>query len=85
MAFTAAYLIALELSLGFSCRPVAKLIHPELPGKCLSIAKHVRVQAWINAVSDILIFLLPLPAALRLQLPKRQKFALIFVFAVASV
>ncbi len=85
LAFCTAYMVAFLLALGFGCRPLRKLVNPTIPGKCVSFNRHVRVQAYVNAVTDILVFLLPIPLAIRLQLPTRQKVALVLMFGIGSM
>lgn len=58
-----------------TCRPLTKMIQPELPGKCLDIDKVAISQGLINLHFDIVIFVLPLPTIWLLQLPKRKKLA----------
>jgi chromate transport protein ChrA len=85
VAFVAAYILAFELSLGFSCKPVKSLFRPELRRKCINIKNHVLAQACINVISDVLVLLVPIPTILRLKLGGRQKIATVLIFAIASM
>lgn len=82
LCFTVSYLLALELSFAFSCKPVRKLLRPELPGRCLNAQAHGLACMILNIASDLLVFILPIPTSLALRIPKRQKFALLAVFLI---
>lgn len=83
--FVAMYIVSGEISLMFGCRPLKKLFYKEVKGTCVSFVDHVMAQAILNIVSDLALFILPIPTAWKLQLPKRQKIAIIAIFMTASV
>lgn len=64
------------------CWPVAKFWKPELPGHCLNQLAIWYVMASINMATDFTVFAMPLPVVNRLQLPKKQKVMLMFVFCL---
>ncbi|KAK3712108.1 hypothetical protein LTR37_009199 [Vermiconidia calcicola] len=64
----------------FLCSPTAKLWKPELPGHCKSARNYWYSVAGMNIGLDFITLLLPLPAIHGLHLPRKQKFALLFVF-----
>ena len=85
LSFVVSYNIAAELSLIFGCRPVRKTFHQELSGTCIDFQRHAQVVVILNIVSDIALYIVPIPIAWSLQIPKRQKIAVIAIFLTASV
>ncbi|KAI9784239.1 MAG: hypothetical protein M1816_000911 [Peltula sp. TS41687] len=85
LLFVASYTLAFELSLLFGCKPVAKLFNRSLAGKCINTRDHVVAQQIFNIVSDVFLFILPIPIAWRLHLPLKQKLGVICVFTAGSM
>ncbi|KAJ9611703.1 hypothetical protein H2200_004887, partial [Cladophialophora chaetospira] len=66
----------------FLCVPLKKLWDPSVPGSCFDVtAFYVGLQI-PNVVTDVAIFLLPLPAIRTLPLPSSQKWSLVAIFGV---
>ncbi|KAI9834663.1 MAG: hypothetical protein M1826_000065 [Phylliscum demangeonii] len=85
LAFTSSYVIAGELSLFFGCRPVRKLIHTEVAGKCLNLEYHIISQAAFNLAADVLIVAAPVPTVLALKLRTKDKVGVLAIFAVGLI
>ncbi|KAF4551619.1 Hypothetical protein D9617_13g101210 [Elsinoe fawcettii] len=69
----------------FMCTPIPYFWNRGIAGgKCLDTTAVWFANAGINIVTDIIIFLLPMPALKALQLPKKQKIGLMFVFALGG-
>ncbi|KAK3645444.1 hypothetical protein LTR56_009171 [Elasticomyces elasticus] len=70
----------------FACTPVEYFWKPNRPGggKCLDRFAVWFANAGINIVTDIATGVLPLPVFNSLELPKRQKIALMSVFALGG-
>ncbi|KAK8198725.1 hypothetical protein M8818_006592 [Zalaria obscura] len=69
----------------FSCTPVAYFWDKNVAGgHCLDQYVVWFVNAGINIATDFLTMLLPMPVLKNLMLPKRQKIALMLVFALAG-
>jgi hypothetical protein len=70
----------------FSCTPVSffwgKDIHG---GHCINLMAFWFFQASFNIISDIAIIILPIPVLNTLNLPKKQKYGLIFVFIMGGL
>jgi hypothetical protein len=66
----------------FQCRPVAAAIEvPTPPGThCIDLVALYVSTAPINIITDIAIFLLPMPILWRMRLPRKQKIILLLVF-----
>lgn len=65
------------------CVPLAGVWDPKVDAKCVP---HITIMWWFNGVfnsiGDLFILTLPIPALWRLQLPRRQKAYLLFVFGL---
>jgi hypothetical protein len=65
------------------CIPLEGVWDPNVDAKCVP---HITVMWWFNGVfnsiGDLFILTLPIPALWRLQLPRRQKIYLLFVFGL---
>lgn len=65
-----------------NCIPVATLWDNSIEGHCVDMKTAWYVNAGGNIVTDIMVFILPLPVFYQLQLPKRQKLFLLGVFCL---
>lgn len=89
--FTVAGLeIASCLIIVFECQPVHKFwdLKNEVPGKCMDVHDRqifYNANGIINIIQDIIIYVLPIPMLWNLQMPKRQKMALISLFSFGSI
>lgn len=66
------------------CAPIAYFWNHELTGHCLNRHAIWFSNAAMNILTDIIIFILPMPVLKELHLPRRQKWALIAVFALGA-
>lgn len=66
----------------FNCTPIQKFWLPETPGTCIPNLPFWYINAAGNIVTDVIVFVVPLPALSRLKLHKNQKLALIGVFCL---
>ncbi|KAK4098619.1 hypothetical protein N658DRAFT_431713 [Parathielavia hyrcaniae] len=80
--FVALWSISQLLVVIFTCTPIHKFWLPETPGTCIPNLPFWYYNAAGNIVTDVLIFVLPLPALTRLNLRKGQKLALVGVFCL---
>lgn len=67
-----------------ACVPLRKYWNPATQGHCQPEGVWWAI-AGFNALSDLCIFILPLPVVYRLQLPRQQKLSLVMVFIVGSL
>ncbi|RAL06990.1 uncharacterized protein BO97DRAFT_269482 [Aspergillus homomorphus CBS 101889] len=72
------------LSAFLNCVPVTKFWDPNLPGFCLSSEGLWFSNASMHITTDLVILVIPIPALLALELPKKQKIALISIFAIGG-
>lgn len=80
--FVALWSISQLLVVIFTCSPIHKFWHDEVPGKCIPNIPFWYYNAAGNIVTDVIVFVLPLPALSRLNLRKSQKLGLIGVFCL---
>ena len=73
--------IAQELLVGFSCNPVAIII-PELVGRCITPLAVWYLTSIMNIVTDFVVFVIPIPAIIKLRLAKRQKLLVATLFCL---
>ncbi|KAJ5129587.1 uncharacterized protein N7515_005626 [Penicillium bovifimosum] len=67
-----------------NCVPLAKFWDPSIPGFCFDKKALWFSNSAIHILTDILILIYPMPVLKSLQLPKKQKFALMAVFALGG-
>lgn len=67
-----------------NCIPVAKFWDKTLEGYCLDDKGLWFSNASMHITTDLVILIIPIPALAKLDLPKRQKIALITVFALGG-
>ena len=67
-----------------ACVPLRKYWDPAIRGHCQPKGVWWAMSGF-NALSDLCIFVLPLPVIYRLQLPRQQKLSLVVVFTVGSL
>lgn len=70
------------MSAWLNCMPVARFWDDTIDGYCLDKKSLWFSNSAIHIFTDILIMLYPMPVLKNLQLPKRQKIALMGVFAL---
>ncbi|KAK4208627.1 hypothetical protein QBC37DRAFT_296316 [Rhypophila decipiens] len=64
------------------CRPIQGLWDLTIKADCMPNSPQIYVNAGGNIITDILIFVLPLPAIRTLNLRKRQKLVLLGIFSL---
>ncbi|KAM7219405.1 hypothetical protein V8F06_005139 [Rhypophila decipiens] len=64
------------------CRPIAGLWDRTIKADCMPNSPQIYVNAGGNIITDILIFVLPLPAIRTLNLKTRQKLVLLGIFSL---
>ncbi|KAI5776296.1 hypothetical protein EDC01DRAFT_636934 [Geopyxis carbonaria] len=85
-AFVIALTLAVAFSVAFQCTPVAAFYDRTLMGgsHCIDRASLYFSTSAFNILTDIALCLLPIPMLLKVQLPRRQRLILIFVFAIGG-
>ncbi|KAE8154028.1 hypothetical protein BDV25DRAFT_168005 [Aspergillus avenaceus] len=66
----------------FECIPVQGFWDPSIPHRCIPRTAMWSLNAALQISTDLTIVIVPMPLLTQLQLPRRQKMALILVFAL---
>ncbi|KAJ5933975.1 hypothetical protein N7454_006304 [Penicillium verhagenii] len=80
--FVVLWLAAMEIGLGLQCIPVQKAWDASIEGTCLNLVAFSYFTNITNLITDIWVFLLPLPIIFKLHVTRRRKFELAGVFAI---
>ena len=68
----------------FQCTPVRKALDSSIRGSCIDVNALFFANAGLDIVQDAFIYVLPVRMLYQLQVPRRQKIALMLVFAVGG-
>lgn len=71
--------------LAFQCIPLSSIWDKNVTGKCLNLKATGYSGAAFSIVEDFAILLMPIPELLKLQLNRRKKIALSFMFSLGSL
>ncbi|PPJ57690.1 hypothetical protein CBER1_00166 [Cercospora berteroae] len=86
MAFVTSFTIATSLALVFACVPLARVWDPTVTdGHCLNPGKVYLSMAGMNAATDVIMLILPMPLLNSLNLAFRQKMGIMLIFGVGSL
>jgi hypothetical protein len=80
-----AFSISSIFASALQCIPVSMLWNPNQPGHCIDVIAFYYANAAINIVTDVIIYVLPIRVLWGLQLPKRQRLGLAFLFSLGGV
>ena len=69
----------------FLCEPVQKLWNFDVPGICLSVISYWLSFACLNALLDVVIWVLPMPIIRKLKLPPKQMKVLGIIFLLGGL
>jgi hypothetical protein len=81
-AFVIAWGIGITVTLFLACRPLSAYWDVNVVGKCLTMVNFVYFTNVSNLITDIWIFLLPVPMIWHLQLQTKKKLLLSFIFCI---
>ncbi|KAF2168178.1 hypothetical protein M409DRAFT_21622 [Zasmidium cellare ATCC 36951] len=86
MAFIISYSIALGLALVFACTPLDKNWDITITvGSCVNKGQLYLATAGLNAATDVILLVLPIPMIIKLHVPIIQKVGLILMFGIGSL
>ncbi|KAJ0272452.1 hypothetical protein CBS470a_012687 [Colletotrichum nupharicola] len=69
----------------FQCLPVEAIWNRRIEGHCLDYAALGYGGAAVSIFEDLILFIMPIPELMKLQLCRKKKLALVFMFGVASL
>ncbi|GME48475.1 putative alpha beta-hydrolase protein [Neofusicoccum parvum] len=84
LCFLSVALIQAALFSIFLCVPVSFFWTRRQPGRCLDVQKLYMAQGILNVISDLVVITLPIPAFRSLKISRKEKIALIGIFALGS-
>ncbi|KAK6415770.1 hypothetical protein LTR95_017544, partial [Oleoguttula sp. CCFEE 5521] len=82
IAFVVAYCNSALFTSIFQCSPIEKAWRKSMDGHCIDIGIVWFVNSAMTLTADTFLIVLPITNMIRLQLPKGQKAALLFVFSL---
>jgi hypothetical protein len=80
--FIVLWLITIEIPLCLICRPLRSFWNLDLPKNCLNETAMIYYITTSNLVTDLVVFVLPIPVIVRLQTTTRKKVALCILFSI---
>ncbi|KAI1050182.1 hypothetical protein LB506_001622 [Fusarium annulatum] len=84
--FISGYTIGIFFAVMFACHPIAMNWDVTITeGKCINRPGLYIATAITNIISDVILFILPLPMVLQLQMPFKQKVGLMGIFTIGSL
>jgi hypothetical protein len=85
MVFVVSTFVATVLAGLFQCSPISFAWDKTIQGgTCFNVTALFYANAGVNIFQDLLIYLLPMRMLWKIQLPMKQKMALIIVFAIGG-
>jgi hypothetical protein len=81
-AFVIAWGIGITVTLGLVCRPIEAFWDTNVKGDCLHLVEFTYFTNISNLITDIWIFLMPVPVIWHLQLQTKKKLLLCFIFCI---
>src|SRR3569833_81382 len=81
MAFICLWAVAQVSLLATTCLPVATII-PSMAGHCLDSTPIWLFTSAMNIVTDVYVFILPLPELIKLKIARKQKIMLVLIFCI---
>ncbi|PGH07999.1 hypothetical protein GX51_01439 [Blastomyces parvus] len=84
IAFLTLYGLWVVIGAFLTCIPVKRFWDDTVEGNCMNRDAFWLSTAIVHIVTDIILLAMPMPILIRLNLPKRQRIALVLVFALGG-
>jgi hypothetical protein len=81
-AFIIAWGIGITVTLALACRPIEAFWDSSVTGKCVDLLTFTYFTNISNLITDIWIFLMPVPVIWHLQLQTKKKLLLCLIFCM---
>ncbi|RSM19222.1 hypothetical protein CDV31_001898 [Fusarium ambrosium] len=86
IVFIGGYTVGIFFACIFSCKPIAMSWDVTITdGVCINRPSLYIATAVANIISDVILFFLPIPMVIKLQIPPRQKIGLVIIFGIGSL
>ncbi|KAF2993219.1 hypothetical protein E8E13_000910 [Curvularia kusanoi] len=82
MAISIAWTVGYLFVVIFQCTPIPRVFDRSIPGHCISFFGHRWSNAITNLVTDIAIFVLPIPVIIRLNMSMGSRVGLVVLFCM---
>lgn len=82
IAVIAAQAGSFVLVAAFQCQTISKAWTATGPGTCVDINVFYLANAALNILTDLLTYTLPIRVIFKLQMPRKQKIALVFILCL---
>lgn len=82
ITFIALWVLTITIVLALECRPIQKFWDPTVPGECFNLVAVSYFTNITNLVTDVWIFLLPIPVIWGLHMSNNKKLGLCGVFTI---
>ncbi|CAI7569306.1 unnamed protein product [Penicillium discolor] len=80
--FILCWLAAMEIGLGLECIPIQSIWNSDVKGTCINLVAFSYFTNITNLITDIWVFLLPVPIIFGLHINRRRKLEVAGVFAI---
>jgi hypothetical protein len=80
--FVVLWLITIEIPIFLICRPLQSFWNPRLSKNCLDVTAMIYYITTSNLVTNLVVFVLPVPVIIRLHITTRNKVALCILFSI---
>lgn len=84
LGFVIAWTISFFFSHLFTCYPITVFLEPYYGNKCVDTIPMFMSLLFTDVVADVAILILPIPMVLGVQLPMKQKLAVIGMFSLGA-
>ena len=82
ITFIILWVLTITIVLALQCRPIERFWNLNVPGTCFNLVAFSYFTNITNLVTDVWIFLLPVPLIMRLHISGGRKLGLCIVFMV---
>lgn len=82
VTFVVAWGIGITVTLALACRPIEAFWDASVKGNCLNLVNFTYFTNITNMITDVWIFLMPVPVIWHLQLQTKKKLLLCFIFSI---
>jgi hypothetical protein len=80
-----AYYLPVLLLKAVICRPISKFWNPTIEGQCFNQRALILADSIISVLSDMIIFVAPLPLTLDLQMKRKKRIKVAAVFSAGGL
>lgn len=84
MGFVAATAFSCVIAIIFQCKPIHKAWDTSTEGKCVNQVGIFISNAGLDISQDIMAYFLPVPMLWKLNMPRKQRVALILIFVIGG-